>query len=301
MKILVIGSSGFIGQALLPRLLEAGHSVEAWSRRGGASSGSLRSVSVDLLGATALPAPQGSPWDAAFLLAAHAVPGLPWSSELVMENLRMTARVLDHLATHAPGCRTIFTSSGQVYTPGDGKHREADPVAPLHPYGLSKQLSEDYAQSKRVVLDLQIIRPFNQIGPGMPKGLLIPDLLEKLASADPAIAMRGRDDTKDFLDWRDAMDAYLAILAVEAPSGSVWNLCSGRESRVSALIAELQTAAGDHRAITFADPRHESLTGDPSKLMAATGWAARRTLRETSQAIVAASAALAQGRRANTP
>lgn len=301
MKILVIGASGFIGQALLPRLLEAGHSVEAWSRRGGASLPSLQSVPVDLLGATPLPAPQGGPWDAAFMLAAHAVPGLPWSSELVMENLRMTARVLDHLAIHAPGCRTIFTSSGQVYTPGEGQRRESDPVAPLHPYGLSKQLSEAWAQSKRPLLDLQIVRPFNQIGPGMPKGLLIPDLLEKLASTDPVIAMRGRDDSKDFLDWRDAMDAYLAILAVQAPSGSVWNLCSGRETRVSALIAELQAAAGDHRAITFADLRHESLTGDPTRLRTATGWSARRTLRETSQAIVAASAALAQGRRANIP
>lgn len=35
MKVLVIGSSGFIGQALVSRLLAAGHTVEAWDRREG--------------------------------------------------------------------------------------------------------------------------------------------------------------------------------------------------------------------------------------------------------------------------
>lgn len=298
LKILVIGSSGFIGQALIPRLLEVGQQVEAWSRRGGRTEGPLRSVAVDLLNAPALPVPQDGPWDAAFLLAAHAVPGQPWTSDLVMENLRMTSRALDHLADHAPGCRVLFTSSAQVYALAPGQRQETDAVAPLHPYGLSKQLSEDWAQSKRNALDLQIIRPFNQIGPGMPEGLLIPDLLAKLASGSPTIAMRGRDDTKDFLDWRDAMDAYLALLEVQAPSGSVWNLCSGREIRVSALIGELQAAAGDRREVTFADARNEALVGNPSKLMKATGWSARRTLADTSRAIVEASA---QGRRANIP
>jgi nucleoside-diphosphate-sugar epimerase len=35
MKVLVIGSSGFIGQALVARLLAEGHEVEAWDRREG--------------------------------------------------------------------------------------------------------------------------------------------------------------------------------------------------------------------------------------------------------------------------
>jgi nucleoside-diphosphate-sugar epimerase len=279
-KVLVVGASGFIGRALVDRLLAEGCTVDAWDRRGGPTAPRLRRWAVDLLADPQLPAPDGAPWDVAFHLAAHSLPGMAWSRGLILDNLTMTARVIEHLSNHAAGCLTIVASSAQVYAVGDEPLTEASPVGPIHPYGLSKQLCEDWAMSARQRLRVQIVRPFNQIGPGMPRGLLIPDVLQRVASHDGPLMMKGRDDWKDFLDWRDAMDAYMLLMRSEAASGSIWNLCSGQRTRVSSLIRNILVEQNVEREIRFADPRVETLIGDPSKLMRATGWAPRRGLRK---------------------
>ena len=286
MKVLVIGSSGFIGQALVARLLAAGHEVEAWDRREGEARPGLTLRTVDLLGPAPLPLPEGPPWEAAFHLAAHAVPGITWTRERVLENLAMTARAFDHLAEHAPGCRAIFASSAFVYAPTPDPVREDAPLGSIHPYALSKQLGEAWAQSRRNELRVFIVRPFNQVGPGMPEGLLVPDLLARIRSGEAPLQMRGRNDLRDFLDWRDAMDAYLALLTVDAPSGRIWNLCSGRATPVAELVREVLDALHLSTEVNFADPAQEALVGDPTRLMGDTGWSPRRSLRDTVAAIL---------------
>jgi nucleoside-diphosphate-sugar epimerase len=224
---------------------------------------------VDLLGPAPLPRPEGRPWEAAFHLAAHAVPGITWTRERVLENLTMTARAFDHLAEYAPGCRTIFASSAFVYAPAREPVREDAPLGALHPYALSKQLGETWALSHRNKLQVFIVRPFNQVGSG-----------------EAPLQMRGRNDLRDFLDWRDAMDAYLALLTVDAPSGRIWNLCSGRATPVADLIRAVLDALHLSTEVHFADPAQEALVGDPTRLMGDTGWRPRHRLRDTVAAIL---------------
>ena len=289
MKVLVIGSSGFIGQALVAKLLAEGHEVEAWDRREGEARPGLTLRTVDLLGPAPLPRSEGKPWEAAFHLAAHAVPGITWTRDLVMQNLAMTARAFDHLAEHAPGCRAIFASSAFVYAPTRDPAREDAPLGSIHPYALSKQLGEAWALSHRNELRVFIVRPFNQVGPGMPQGLLVPDLLARIRAGEAPLKMRGRNDLRDFLDWRDAMDAYLALLTVDAPSGRIWNLCSGRATPVAELVREVLNALHLSTEVNFADPAQEALVGDPTRLMQDTGWSPRRSLRDTVAAILSES------------
>lgn len=286
MKVLVVGSSGFIGQALVARLLAEGHEVEAWARRGGESQPGLTRRTVDLLDPAPLPLANGRPWEAAYHLAAHSVPGMTWTQDLVMENLAMTARVFDHLAECSPGCRVVFASSAFVYASGTGPLSEDAPLGATHPYALSKQLGEVWALSRRDQLHVLVLRPFNQIGPGMPKGLLLPDLLDRIWSGEHPLHMRGRNDLRDFLDWRDAMDAYIALLRADIPSGSIWNLCSGKATSVSELIHEVLTTLHLKREVHFAGQGQQSLLGDPGRLMGAIHWAPRRSLRTTIEAIL---------------
>jgi len=285
MKILVVGGSGFVGRALTARLLEAAHEVEIWDRAPQAGTPGLHYRAVDLLGNNELPNPDGRPWDAAIHLAAYSVPGMAWTQDLVFANLQMTARVFDHLAATAPGCKAIFASSAFVYARGARPIKETDPLDSSHPYALSKHLGEIWALSRQTSLAVFIVRPFNLIGPGMAAGLLVPDLLERIRSGENPLMMQGRDDIRDFLDWRDAAEAYLHLLDLDAPSGSVWNLCSGRPTRVSDLIRALLQARGLERAIQFADPTVETMVGDPARLLEATGWSPRFSLEETAKAI----------------
>lgn len=286
MKVLVVGGSGFIGRALVTRLLAEGHDVDAWDRMAGAPAPGLRCTAVDLLQETALPEPQGGPWDTTFHLAAYSVPGSTWTEAQIMGNLTMTARVFDHLARVAPGSRAVFASSAFVYAPKASLIQETDPLGSDHPYALSKQLGEVWALSRSQALRVFILRPFNLIGPGMPRGLLVPDLLARIQANETPIRMRGRDDLRDFLDWRDALDAYLALLTVDAPSGSVWNLCSGRPTRVSALVQALLRARGLAPVVEFADPGVETMVGDPTQFQVDTGWRPARSLEDSARAIV---------------
>ena len=96
-KVLVIGCTGFVGHHLVRHLVARGHCVEGWSRHHDCGNGGEVHRPVDLLDCGALPGPAGSPWDIAFHLAGHTQPGRTWNRQLVMENLRMTARVFDHL------------------------------------------------------------------------------------------------------------------------------------------------------------------------------------------------------------
>ena len=287
MKILVVGGSGFIGRALIEALARKGHEVESWDRIAGPSVGETRFRPVDLLGEAPLPSPEGPPWEAAFHLAAYSVPGMSWSTDLVLANLRMTARVLDHLAQTAAGCRTIYASSAFVYQPSPRLLTEEAPTGSGHPYALSKLLGESWALSLADRLDIRIVRPFNLIGPGMAKGLLVPDLLERIRSGDTRLAMRGRDDVRDFLDWRDAVEAYCRMATAPAPSGTVWNLCSGRPTAVSSLVAALLRAHGRDLPVSFAEPPAIPMVGSPERLMDATGWQPRRSLEETAADLVA--------------
>ncbi|MBK9797933.1 MAG: NAD(P)-dependent oxidoreductase [Holophagaceae bacterium] len=288
MKVLVIGSSGFIGQALVSRLLAEGHEVEAWDRRTGDAMPRLTVRTVNLLDSAPLPPPEGRPWDAAFHLAAHSVPGISWNRDLVLENLSMTARVFDHLAEHARGCRAIYVSSAFVYAPKQGAVAEDDPTGSSHPYALSKLLGEAWVLSKKEHLQVFLVRSFNQIGPGMSPGLLIPDILARIRSGESPLLMRGRNDIRDFLDWRDAIDAYIQTLTVDAPSGRIWNLCSGRATPVSELVLEVLKAMSVEAEVLFANPNQETLVGNPARLMKDTGWFPRRSLSDTARAILEA-------------
>jgi nucleoside-diphosphate-sugar epimerase len=287
MHVLVVGASGFVGRSLTKRLLALGHSVEAWDRILIPDQPGLSAHAVDLLGTEPLPEPGHQPWDAAFHLAAYSVPGMTWGEAQIMANLRMTARVFDHLAKVAPGCRAVFASSAFVYAPNSQALQEDDPLGSTHPYALSKQLGETWALSHRESLRVFIVRPFNLAGPEMPKGLLIPDLMTRVRSGESPIRMRGRDDERDFLDWRDAIEAYVHMLTVDAPSGTIWNLCSGRATRVSELVHHLLLAHGHDREVLFENPGCQTMIGDPARFMAATGWAATHTLLETAEAIAA--------------
>lgn len=271
MRVLITGATGFIGKHLVPHLLGLGHEVEGWARSGG-------NRSVDLLSQTPLPLGR---WDVVFHLAGHTRPNLDWDRDRVLENLAMTARVADHVAICSPGARFVLLSSGHIYAPADGPLSEADPIQPRGPYGLSKQLSESWAQSHTKDLNVIIVRAFNQLGPGMPPGLLLPDLITRIQEAKGKLRMRGRDAIRDFLDVRDAVEAYGRLCEASLPSGAVFNLCSGEQTRVSELISEVQKSLGIFRAVTFEDTTSDTLIGSRAKLSEALGWTPRYALADT--------------------
>ena len=277
---LIIGSSGFVGAHLGAHLRALGHQVEGWGRRPTDGGASDHYVALDLLDRTALAAHRG-PWDAAVMLAGHSVPMADWTVDMTLENLRMCADALEHLAQAAPGIRVLVASSAHVYAPGPGRRREDEPLRPQTLYGLSKHLCEDWARFRAGELDVQVVRLFNQLGPGLPAGLVARDLLGRLREGAGPIEMVGADSVRDFMDVRDGVRALAALLRVQAPAGSVWNLCSGRGVRIESLARILMEQLGQERELRFSGRADKELVGDPARLQEATGWKPQHSLVES--------------------
>ncbi len=269
MRILVLGAAGFLGRHLVEHLLELGHDVEGWSRE-----------TADLRDPASFEHRRG-PWDAAVHLAGHSVPGDAWNGERVRENVAIAANALDHLARVAPGMRVVFVSSARVYADRLEAHREDEPLGPTTLYGLSKLLSEDWARFRSRDLDVQIVRPFQNLGPAMPRGLFLPEFLERLSRGSGALEMRGPDNTIDVLDVRDGVRGIAALCTVRARSGEAWNLSSGVPRRVSEIAAALSRRLSAGREVRFSGAPAPPLVGRPDKLRAACDWTPERSLDET--------------------
>src|SRR5207237_7171039 len=77
---------------------------------------------------------------------------------------------------------------------------ETHAIGPEGEYGRSKLQVESLARDRARDLDVVIARSFNQIGPGQPRGLFVPDLLAAFARETGPIRMRGTDGVRDFTD-----------------------------------------------------------------------------------------------------
>lgn len=140
MHILITGGTGFIGQALVPRLQRAGHSISILSRsrhRDTAQCTYLRSLDE-------LPAESGP--DAVLNLAGASLAGKRWTraykEELVASRVRTTRELVDHFADSARPPRVLLSASAIGYYGARGDERLTENAAPGS--GFSSQLCQDW-------------------------------------------------------------------------------------------------------------------------------------------------------------
>ena len=254
MNILVTGGAGFIGSALVARLVGAGHRVTAVDD---CSAGSASRVCAGagfhradvatsaLAGAFASCAPEA----VVHLAARTRVAGPP--ARLAQEaaaNVRGTRNVLAHCA--AGGVRHfVFASSGGALY-GDGAPLptpEDRPPAPVSPYGASKAAGEAWvmALGRRAGMRCTILRYANVYGPGRP-GHASPDVVTAfaramLAGARPVVYGDGRS-VRDYVHVDDAVEA--AVLALAAGRAGVFNIGTGTARSVAEVFEALAAAAG---------------------------------------------------------
>ena len=137
--------------------------------------------------------------------------------------------LLDALRS-CPSARTVIVGSRLKYTVEPGRKPE-----PPHPYSLSKALEEMVSLSWMSLFGQQIMlaEPGNLIGAGPSTGIC--SLLARHVVAceqegkREAFRLSGRDNTRDFLDVRDAVRAY-ATLLVHGTTGTVYPVVSGRSA-----------------------------------------------------------------------
>jgi GDP-4-dehydro-6-deoxy-D-mannose reductase len=225
-------------------------------------------------------------WDGVIHLAGASIPSLFATPAPVLFNLEITLKLLEHLRDS----KVLLVSSCHVYAPSDRRRKETDPIVPQGRYGLSKHLTEQLAPHYQGQLDIRVARPFNHLGPGQRPELVVPSLLRRLSASAPdersPVLMAGWNSVRDFIDVRDVVAAYLAILDLEAPAQTAFNVCTGRATSIEDVVRTVLDLQGADRVVQFQGHPNSTddipyLVGDPARLTEATGWTAQRTLADS--------------------
>jgi GDP-4-dehydro-6-deoxy-D-mannose reductase len=162
---------------------------------------------------------------------------------------------------------------------------------PASPYARSKADAEALALAahRDDGLGVVCVRAFNHTGPGQSTKFLVPGLASRIVaverSAADEVAIGNLDPVRDFTDVRDVVRAY-RLLALDGQAGAVYNVCSGTGVSVAEIAEALLTLA-ERRLRLVVDPDLVRATdvpilvGDPTKLIAATGWSRAVPLAQT--------------------
>ena len=285
-SILLTGASGFVGWHMAEALLRRGDRVVALDRIVGLDlPKGVETLVVDLQdSASMVDLPRH--WDGVIHLAGASIPSLFATPAPVLLNLEITLKLLEHLRD----TRVLLVSSCHVYAPSDLRRKETDPIVPQGRYGLSKHLTEQLAPHYQAELDIRVARPFNHLGPGQRPELVVPSLLRRLSSSSPddrsPVLMAGWNSVRDFIDVRDVVSAYLAILDLESPAHTTFNVCTGRATSIGDVVRTVLDLQGVQREIQFQGHPNSTddipfLVGDPTRLAEATGWTAQQSLADS--------------------
>jgi UDP-glucose 4-epimerase len=212
--ILLTGGTGFLGAALLPRLVARGE-VVALARPGAAvpSSDGVRWIEQDL----ALPLSDELPEriDAVLHLAqSRRYREFPDAVVDVFEvNAAATVRLLDY-CRRAGGATFTYASSGAVYAPGPADVKETGEPRPANFYAASKLAGEHVVHQFRGMLRGHALRFFFIYGPGQ-RNMFIPGLLDRVRNGHE-VSLAGPDGIRVnpvYVD--DAADAVAATLDLD--------------------------------------------------------------------------------------
>jgi GDP-4-dehydro-6-deoxy-D-mannose reductase len=274
-KILVTGSSGFVGQH--------------FARMAHIAPLEMDGKFVDLLDVHGVEAAVAAirP-DAVVHLAAQSF--VPESFRDPLQTYQVnfigTHNLLGALkAAGFPG-RMLYVSSAEVYgavPDAELPVRESQPLKPLNPYSVSKIAAEAlcYQWSQTEQFEVIVARPFNHIGPGQSERFAISDFAKRIVEIkrghiEPVFHVGDIDTMRDFTDVRDVVRAYIALLAT-GRNGEIYNICSQREYSIRFLLTSMLEMASVQAEIVrdesrFRASQHRRMLGSYDKLHSDTQW-----------------------------
>jgi UDP-glucose 4-epimerase len=244
-KILVTGSTGFVGRNLVESLRMRGLEVVTLN--------DYRGHSLDVRDWQQIKEVE----EVGTVYHLAGITSIPYSFENPREtfevNVAGTLNVLE-LCRLRKVEKVVFASSylyGQPqYLPIDEKH----PLSPTNPYAVSKALAEDVCRAYHEYYGLKcaILRLFNLYGKGQSDNFLIPSILKQLASR--RIELLDSEPRRDFLYITDGVDAFIKAADYSTSDFEVFNIGAGVSYKVSDIVDLAVRLAGVECSIVY---RHE--------------------------------------------
>lgn len=266
-RVLVTGGAGFLGRAVVERLIQAGDEVVVLDDLSSSSPLPLPGDARLVVGNVIDPPDVGGPFDRVFHLASPASP--PRFMERPVESLRTgaegTRRILDLVERWE--ARILFTSTSEIYGdpevhPQPEDYCGAVEVTTLRaPYDEAKRYAEAliyaYRRTGRVP-ESRVARVFNTYGPGMDPedGRVVSNLLVQALKGEPLTIYGDGNQTRSFCYVDDLIEGLLRLERSDYP-GPV-NLGSPHEmtiNQLAGLVADVVDDTGRvHLDLPDADP-----------------------------------------------
>lgn len=224
MKILVTGSSGFVGRHLMKKCRELGFSPIPVDIKEGIDAGDWNQIR------------KMGHFDVCVHLAAVVRPKKTMHGEpdCFFDNVRNTLHMSELCRIHK--AKMIYVSSyvyGQpLRLPIDETHR----VAGVDSYSESKIFGEHICltYNKLYAFPLIIVRPFNLYGKGQSERFLIPTVIR--GAEQGRIVVRDMEPKRDFLHISDFVRLLITCLHHELTGYEIINAGSGKSYSVSDVI-----------------------------------------------------------------
>ncbi len=269
MRFLVTGGAGFIGSNTVDELVRLGHDVVVLDDLSTGKTANLANVqskiklaqdSITNLGAVH-EACRGV--DCVIHLAAQT--SVPRSVKDPIEtnriNVNGTLNVLV-AARDAKVKRVVFASSCAVYgVNSDLPIRESAPLAPISPYGISKQIGESYGRVFQELYSLEFValRYFNVFGPRQDPGSAYSGVLSLfnaslLDGKQPTIYGDG-EQSRDFVYVENVVQANLLAAEAQGATGLSINVGTGERSTLNQTLALLENISSRPARAKYAPPR----------------------------------------------
>lgn len=270
-RVLVTGGTGFIGSAVVNRLVASGAQVASLSRAGRAPQGAA-GIAADLADAQGVMQAVAAFRPTVVVHAAAAgTTGAATPDDMIRANILGTQSVLNACKACRPNAVVVLGSWTED--------------VPNSTYGVTKRtatmLTQTWAAETRV--PTVILRLASVYGPGEASHRLLPTLLASARTTTPA-TLGAPETVRDYIHVDDVVDAVLNAAHAPVQDGTVYNVGSGIGTSTQELVTLVQQAASQFPEPTWNThpPRPWDIprwVAEITRTTEALQWTPRRTLK----------------------
>jgi len=264
-KVLITGSSGFIGRHLTEALEKEKIRVIKFDR----SNNQDVSKTEDFQGLAKA--------DVVFHLA--AVSGYKSSNENVslayQVNVTGTVNVLEYC--RKTGAKLVFPSTYVYDKPYAEYKKEADSTNPTTHYSFTKFLGEELCRfySRVFKVNTLILRLANVYGKGQEKKYLVPVLVDHLKTGK-TMTLTKPEVERNFIYIDDLVEIFIKAARAKTKAAEVFNIGPNKPTSLAELVRLINKVSGEKLKLTYTgkDRPHEVDKNrlDTSKLKAQLRW-----------------------------
>jgi UDP-glucose 4-epimerase len=255
MRFLITGGAGFLGTALVRRLIRDDHEVRVLDDLSSGDRARLPAGThftrgdinnIPLLWSVLQEV------DCVYHLAARVsvAQSILYPRDYNLVNVGGTVSLMEAMRD-AGIRRVVLTSSGAVY--GRQSRQpvlESDSPRPDSPYAVSKWASEQYVHTIGQLWGIETValRIFNAYGPGqhlpVSHAPVVPRFVQSTLSGGSVVIFGNGQNSRDFVYVSDVVEALVQAATAKKVNRKVLNIGSGRETTVEELIVAIEQISG---------------------------------------------------------